>query len=103
MKEMTGKELETLVEAGKTVVCDFWAPRCMPCRMLAPILETLSAEFGDRATFAKINVDEDGDLAASLGIYAIPDIVIFEGGAVKTHSVGYASEEELRAFFSENL
>ena len=72
MTELTGHELDELVSSGKTVVCDFYASWCGPCRMLSPILEKLSEEFKERATFVKVNIDENGDLAASLGIFLPP-------------------------------
>lgn len=103
VKEVSGKELDELVEKGGKVVCDFWASWCGPCRMLGPVVEKLSGEFGERATFVKVNVDENGDLAASLGIFSIPDVYVFADGAVKTHNLGYVPEEQLRAFLEENL
>ncbi len=103
MQEIAGKQLDEMVSAGKTVVCDFWASWCGPCRMLSPVLEKLSEEFAGRAEFVKVNVDENGDLAASLGIFSIPDVYIFEGGKIKTHNLGYLPEEQMRAFLSANL
>ena len=103
VKEISGRELEELVEKGETVVCDFWAAWCGPCRMLAPVLDALSEEFKDSATFVKVNVDEHGDLAASLGIFSIPDVYIFAGGQVKTHNLGFLPEEQMRTFLKENL
>lgn len=103
VKELTGRELDELVGKGGPVVCDFWASWCGPCRMLGPVIEKLSEEFGDRAAFVKVNVDENGDLAASLGIFSIPDVFVFEGGAVKAHNLGYLPEEEMRAFLENNL
>ena len=97
VKEVSGHELDELVSSGKTVVCDFWASWCGPCRMLGPVVEKLSEEFGERAQFVKVNVDDNGDLAASLGIFSIPDIFIF------ADNLGYLPEEQLRAFFEENL
>ncbi len=103
VKIMTGKELDELVSEGGTVVCDFWAEWCGPCRMLGPVLDKLSEEFEGKATFAKVNVDENGDLAASLGIFSIPDVFIFADGQVKTHNLGYLPEEQMREFFQKNL
>ena len=103
VQEMTGKELDELVASGQTVVCDFWAAWCGPCRMLGPVVEKLSEEFGNRAKFVKVDVDENGDLAASLGIFSIPDVYIFADGQVKTHNLGYLPEEQLREFFEKNI
>ncbi len=103
IKEMSGRELDALVEKGGTVVCDFWASWCMPCRMLGQVMEPLSEEFADKATFVKVNVDENGDLAASLGIFSIPDVFVFADGKVKTHNVGYLPEDGMRDFLKQNL
>ena len=103
VKELTGRELDELVEKGETVVCDFWASWCGPCRMLAPVIEKISEEFAGRATFVKVNVDENGDLAASLGIFSIPDVYVFANGDVKAHNLGFVPEEQMRAFLEENI
>lgn len=103
IKEMTGQELDELVAAGGNVVCDFFANWCGPCKMLSPIMEKLSEEFGGRATFAKVDVDENGDLAASLGIFSIPDVYVFADGQVKDHNLGYLPEEQMREFLKKNL
>lgn len=103
VQELTGKELDELVEKGGKVVCDFWATWCGPCRMLAPVLDKLSDEFEEKAKFVKVDVDQNGDLAASLGIFSIPDVFIFENGEVKTHNLGFLPEEQLREFLTKNL
>ncbi len=103
VKEVSGKELDALVEKGGKVVCDFFATWCMPCRMLGQVMEPLSEEFGEKAEFVKVNVDENGDLAASLGIFSIPDVFVFSDGKVKEHNVGYLPEDALREFLTKNL
>ena len=103
IKEISGKELDELVSKGETVVCDFFATWCMPCRMLGQVMEPLSEEFGEKAEFVKVNVDENGDLAASLGIFSIPDVFVFSDGKVKEHNVGYLPEDALREFLTKNL
>ncbi len=102
VKALSGHELDALVETGVKVVCDFWAAWCGPCRMLGPVMEELSKEF-EGVEFVKVDVDENGDLAASLGIFSIPAVYVFEGGAVKAHSVGYLPKEQMRTFLQDNL
>ncbi len=103
VKEITGPELDELVGKGEKVVCDFFATWCGPCRMLGQVIEKLSEEFADRAQFVKVDVDQNGDLAASLGIFSIPDVFVFSDGAVKAHNLGFAPEEQMRAFLEENI
>lgn len=103
VREISGKELKELRAAGKKVVCDFWAAWCGPCRMLAPVLDKLAGEFGDRAEFVKINVDDEGEAAAELGIYSIPDVYVFHGDKVANHNLGFVPEDAMRAFLKENL
>lgn len=102
VKEMTGKELDELVATGKKVVCDFFATWCGPCKMLGPVMEELSGEF-EEVAFAKVDVDKNGDLAASLNIFSIPDVYVFEGGEVKAHNLGYLPKEQMREFLKRNL
>ena len=103
VQEVTGQELDELVASGEKIVCDFWATWCGPCRMLAPVMDKLSEEFEGKAKFVKVDVDKNGDLAASLGIFSIPDVYIFENGDVKTHNLGFLPEEQLRDFLTKNI
>lgn len=103
VKEISGDELKQLVEDGKTVVCDFWATWCGPCRMLGPVLEKVAEEFAERAEFVKVNVDESAQTAAEFGIMSIPDVYVFEDGQIKTHQLGYAPENAMREFLEENI
>ena len=103
VKEVTGEELKELIESGKTVVCDFWASWCGPCRMLAPVIDTLAEEFKEKATFVKLNIDAETETALKLGIMSIPDVYVFSDGKVRDHSLGFVPEDELRLFFEENL
>lgn len=103
IKEIDDDQLSALIASGKTVVCDFWAPWCTPCRMLAPIMEKLAEEFSEKAEFVKVNTDENGEIAGELGITGIPDVFIFENGTVKTDHAGFYPEAVLRDFFQKNL
>jgi thioredoxin 1 len=77
-----------LAAQDKPVLIDFWAPWCGPCRAQGPILDTVSAQVGDRAVVAKVNVDEEQGLAAQFGVQAIPTLVVLKRGQVAQRFVG---------------
>jgi thioredoxin 1 len=76
--------------AGQTapVLIDFWAPWCGPCRMQGPILDEVARSAGEKAIVAKVNVDEEPQLAAQFGVQSIPTLVILKGGRIQGRMVG---------------
>ena len=76
-----------VMESDKPVLLDFWAPWCMPCRMVGPILEEIAAERSD-IKVGKINVDEQPELAAKFGVMSIPTLVVMENGKEVNRSIG---------------
>lgn len=102
VREVNQAGFDEMLNAGKTFVCDFWASWCGPCRMLAPVMEEVSECYAD-VEFVKVNVDENGDLAARYNVMSIPFVAVFEGGRMKATSVGYMPESSMKEFLDENL
>lgn len=84
-----------VLEAKEPVVVDFWAEWCGPCKMIAPALEDISAELGGKVKVAKLNIDENPELAAQYGVRSIPTLMIFKGGEVADMKVGAAPKTAL--------
>ncbi len=79
---------EVVEQSDVPVLVDYWATWCGPCRMIAPVLEELAEEVGDRFKIAKVNVDEHQELAAKHGVRSLPTLLFFKGGEVKDTVVG---------------
>lgn len=88
---------EVLDFNGLTLV-DFWAPRCGPCRMLAPILEEIANEYSDKIKFTKIDVDENQNIGSEHQIANIPTLILFENGKEINRHVGFINKENLLDF-----
>jgi thioredoxin 1 len=104
VKSIDDNEFQNFVlEAESPVVVDFWAPWCGPCRMVSPIVEELSKEYGDRVRFAKMNTDDNEVTATQFGIFNIPTLVIFQNGREVNRLVGFAPKEQLKRQIDRSL
>ena len=94
---------ETVNAADKPVIVDFWAEWCGPCKMIAPILDEIATEQGEHLTVAKLNVDENPDIAMRFNVMSIPTLLIFKGGEVSKRLVGAKGKGQLLQELDEFL
>jgi thioredoxin 1 len=102
VSSITDAEFQATVAEGVTLV-DFWAPWCGPCKMVAPVLDELAGELQGQARIAKVNIDDNPEVAGSFGIMSIPTLLLFKDGKPVGKLVGAQPKASLKAFVEQAL
>ncbi|TBL71505.1 thioredoxin [Paenibacillus thalictri] len=98
---VTDQSFKNEVEGTGTVLVDFWAPWCGPCKMIAPVLEELDKEV-DSLKIAKVNVDDNPESASRFGVMSIPTLIVFKDGQPVDKVVGFQSKDALKSVVSRH-
>ncbi len=102
VKKINSAEYAAEYKSGVTVI-DFNATWCGPCQMLAPVIEEISEELGDKAKFVAVDTDENEDLAREFGIMSIPAVAVVKDGVKVDMNVGFVPKEMLKEFIEKNI
>jgi thioredoxin 1 len=94
---------ETVINSAGPVLLDYWAEWCGPCKMIAPVLDEVAAEYKGKLTVAKLNIDENPKTPQQYGVRGIPTLMIFKNGEVEATKVGALTKSQLAAFIDSNI
>lgn len=97
------QEFDDMLKENRYVLVDFWAAWCAPCRMVAPVIDTIAEQYKDKVLVAKVNVDEQEELAARFGIQTIPTIIFFKEGRLASKEVGVKPKSSFETMIDSNI
>ena len=101
---ITNENFETEVKKSDIpVLVDFWASWCGPCKMVAPVMDALAEEFDGKVKIAKVNVDDEGELALKFSVMSIPTVFLFQNGEIKDKAVGAYAADHYRGMIEKQL
>lgn len=100
---VSDQSFKSEVEGQGTVLVDFWAPWCGPCKMIAPVLEELDGEIGSQLKIAKVNVDDNPESASRFGVMSIPTLIVFKNGEPVDKVIGFQSKDALKNVVNRHL
>jgi thioredoxin 1 len=104
IKHITDDSFESdVLSSDKPVLVDYWAEWCGPCKMIAPILDDVAKDYGERLQIAKMNVDENSAVPQKFGIRGIPTLMLFKDGQLAATKVGAVSKAQLTSFLDGHL
>ena len=101
VRDLNEKDFETAVAEKKGSLIDFWAPWCGPCRMTGPQVEAAAEELDGKASFFKVNVDDNPGLARQFGVMSIPTLIVLQDGEEAARMVGARNREDIKAAVEE--
>ena len=108
---MSGKIIQTsddtfeqdVLKSDVPVLLDFWAEWCGPCKAIAPMLDEIAGEYGDRLKIAKLNIDDNRQTPVKYGVRGIPTLILFKNGAPEAQQVGLVPKSKLTALLEQHL
>ena len=103
VEHFTAASFEAAVAGDKPVLVDFWATWCGPCRMIAPVIEQIGAEYEGRAIVGKVDVDEEPSLAQKFSVMSIPTLIVMKNGKVVETAVGARGKDAVAAMINRHL
>ena len=102
-KEIMTADFDSFIHQDKPVLVDFWAPWCGPCRMVAPVVNEISAEYADVLEVGKVDVDKCPELAKQFRVMSIPTLILFKGGQIVDQKLGFQTKEQLESMIKKAL